>query len=145
MDKLEELEATIARLQQERDRLKNEALGTSDSRDRPVEATAESHRDTVAQAAETAKTANGSNLKTFEVLSSVLIAESSRQPSLPSQGLQPPPPGSELGLHERTNEGSSPDNHAGPIEISAEISPSRSRGDHPVAPSISSVATGQTR
>ena len=59
------------------DRLKNEAQGkvTSDSTDRPEEAAAESHRDTDAQAAETAKTANGSNLETFDALSSVLIAQ----------------------------------------------------------------------
>jgi hypothetical protein len=95
MDKVEELEATIARLQQERDRLKNGALDTNNTTDRPEEMTAERPQDTEAQAAETAKTANGSNLETLDALSSVLIAESSRQPS---QGLQPPeelpPPGS---------------------------------------------------
>jgi hypothetical protein len=140
---------TTARLQQERDRLKNEALGINDTTDRFEAVTTESHQDTEAQVAETAKTTNGSNPETPDALSLVLLAESSRQPSLPSQGLLPPeelpPPGSELGLHERTNEESSPDNHAGPIEVSAEISPSQTRGDHPVTPSASSVATGQTR
>jgi hypothetical protein len=151
MDKLEELEATIARLQQERDRLKNEALDTNNTKvtDRPEEAAAERRQDTEAQAVETTKTANGSNPEIPDALSLVLIAESGVQPSLPSQGLQPseerPAPGPEVGLHRRTNEQSSPDSHAGPIEISAEISPSQTRGDHPVAPSVSSVATGQTR
>jgi hypothetical protein len=149
MDKLEELEATIARLQQERDRLKNEALDTNDTTDRPEEVTAERRQETEAQAPETAKTANGSNPETPDALNLVLVAESSRQASLPSQELQPPedrpPPGPEVGLDERTIEESSPDNHAGPIEIPAEISPSPTRGDHPVAPSVSSVATGPTR
>jgi hypothetical protein len=115
MDKLEELEATITQLQQEHDRLKNEDLDTTDTTDRPEEATAERHQNTEAQAAETA-TANSSNQETPDAMSLVLIAESSRQPSLPSQGLQPrqelPPPGSELGLHESTNEESSPNNYA---------------------------------
>jgi hypothetical protein len=152
MDKLEELEATIARLQQERDRLKNETLDTNDSTDRPEEATAERRQNTEAQSAETAETANGSNPETPDALSLVLRAESSRQPSLPSQGLQPPEerpaPGPEVGVHARTNGESSPDNHAGPIETSTELSPSQTRGELPVAPSVSSrssVATGQTR
>ena len=152
MDKVEELEATIARLQQERDRLKNGALDTNNTTDRPEEMTAERPQDTEAQAAETAKTANGSNLETPDALSLVLIAESNAQPSLPSlpsQGLQPPEerpaPGPEVSLHTRTNEQRSPDNHAGPVEISAEISPSQTRGEHPVALSVSSLATGQTR
>jgi hypothetical protein len=147
MDKLEELEATIARLQQERDRLKYEALDTNDTTDRPEEATAERRQNTEAQAAETAKTANGSTQETPDALSLMLVAESSQQPSLPSQGLQPPEerPGSEVVLHERTNEESSPDNHAGPIEASAEKPPSQTRGEYPVAPSVSSVATGPPR
>jgi hypothetical protein len=83
MDRLEELEASIAWLRQERDRLKNEALGTNDTTDRSEETTTESHQGAEAQAAETAKTTNGSNPDTPDALSLVLLAESSRLPSLP--------------------------------------------------------------